>query len=141
MDIRVKIAVIGGGAAGCSLAHHLTALGGPDVAILEADDLANGSTWHAAGLCTQYHSSLNMMRLLQKSVELYDGGLGADTGEEVDYHRCGSLRLATTAEQLDELLARQAMARSIGIPFEVVGRRRRPGSGPCSGRRESSVPP
>ncbi len=121
MDIRVKIAVIGGGAAGCSLAYHLTALGCPDVAILEADDLANGSTWHAAGLCTQYHSSLNMMRLLQKSVELYDGGLGADTGEEVDYHRCGSLRLATTAEQLDELLARQAMARSIGIPFEVVG--------------------
>ena len=121
MDTRVKVAVIGGGAAGCSLAYHLTALGCPDVALLEADDLANGSTWHAAGLCTQYHRSLNMMRLLQTSVELYDGGLAADTGEEVDYHRCGSLRLATSAEQLDEMHARQAMARSIGIPFEVVG--------------------
>lgn len=120
MDTRVKVAVVGGGAAGCSLAYHLTRLGCADVALVEADDLTTGSTWHAAGLCTQYHSSLNMMKLLRTSVELYDGGLAADSGAEVDYHRCGSLRLASTPERVDELHARGAMARYLGIPFEIV---------------------
>lgn len=120
MDTRVKVVVIGGGVAGCSLAYHLTRLGCADVALVEADDLTSGSTWHAAGLCTQYHGRLNLMKLLRTSVELYDHGLAADTGAEIDYHRCGSLRLASTAERVDELHSRRAMARSIGIPFEIV---------------------
>lgn len=113
--------MIGGGVAGCSLAYHLTRLGCPDVAVVEAGDLTSGSTWHAAGLCTQYHSRRNLMKLLRSSIELYDGGLAADIGADVDYHRCGSLRLATTPEGVDELHARRAMAHSLGIPFEVVG--------------------
>ncbi len=121
VDARVKVAVIGGGAAGCSVAYHLTRLGCADVAILEADDLTSGSTWHAAGLCTQYHSRLNLMRLTKASVELYDSGLAADIGADVGYHRCGSLRLARTPQRLDELHARQAMADSLGVPFEIVG--------------------
>ncbi|MST34051.1 FAD-dependent oxidoreductase, partial [Acidimicrobiaceae bacterium USS-CC1] len=120
MDARVKVAVIGGGVAGCSVAYHLGRLGCPDVAVLEADELTSGSTWHAAGLCTQYHSSLQLMKLLRTSVELYDGGLAADTGADVGYHRCGSLRLASTPARVDELHARRAMAESVGIPFEVV---------------------
>lgn len=120
MDERVKVAVIGGGVAGCSVAYHLGRLGCPDVAVLEADELTSGSTWHAAGLCTQYHSSLQLMKLLRTSVELYDGGLAADTGADVGYHRCGSLRLASTPARVDELHARRAMADSVGIPFEVV---------------------
>ena len=120
MDTRVKVAVIGGGVAGCSVAYHLTRLGCPDVAVLEADELTSGSTWHAAGLCTQYHSSLQLMKLLRTSVELYDGGLEADTGVDVGYHRCGSLRLAAITERVDELYARRAMANSVGIPFEIV---------------------
>ncbi len=120
-DSRVRVAVIGGGVAGCSLAYHLTRLGCSDVALVEADVLASGSTWHAAGLCTQYHSRRSLMKLLRSSVDLYDQGLRADTGADVGYHRCGSLRLATTPERVDELHARRAVARSLGIPFDVVG--------------------
>lgn len=114
---RARVAVIGGGVAGCSVLYHLARLGCADTVLLEADELTSGSTWHAAGLCTQYHASQNVMKLLRTSVELYDGGLGEDVG----YHRCGSIRLATTPERLDDLHARSSMARALGIPIEIIG--------------------
>ena len=90
-----KVAVIGGGIAGCSLLYHLTKLGWTDVVLLEQNELTSGTTWHAAGLCTQFSSSMNLMTLLRSSVELYQS-LEAETGRPVGYRRCGSLRLATT---------------------------------------------
>jgi glycine/D-amino acid oxidase-like deaminating enzyme len=62
---EARVVVIGGGIAGCSLAYHLTRLGCTDVVLLEAAELASGSTWHAAGLCTQFVQSYNLMKLLR----------------------------------------------------------------------------
>src|SRR5438477_447096 len=115
-----KVAIIGGGIAGCGLAYHLTKLGWDDVVLLEQAELTAGSTWHAAGLCTQFNSSYNVMGLLRDSVELYQR-LEAETGQAVDYHACGSVRLAATEDRLDEFRQRAAMAEVVGVPFEVVG--------------------
>lgn len=115
-----KVVVVGGGVAGCSVAYHLTRLGWTDVVLLEADELASGSTWHAAGLCTQLASSYAVMRLLRYSLDLYRS-LEADTGRPVDFHECGSVRLATTAERLDEFRHRAAAARLADVPVELVG--------------------
>ena len=68
-----RVVIIGGGIAGCSLLYHLTKLGWSDVMLVEADELTTGSTWHAAGLCTQFNSSWNIMRLLKYSLDLYEG--------------------------------------------------------------------
>jgi len=117
---EARVAVIGGGVAGCSLAYHLTKLGWDDVVLLEADELTSGSTWHAAGLCTQFNASYNIMGLRHYSVDLY-GRLEAETGHAVDFHPCGSVRLCSTQDRLDEFHARRAMAGLVGLPFEIVG--------------------
>src|SRR5256884_4638083 len=105
-----KVAIIGGGIAGCSLAYHLTKLGWDDVVLLEQAELTAGSTWHAAGLCTQFNSSYNLMGLLRYSVELYQR-LEAETGQAVDYHACGSVRLAATKDRLGGVPPPAAMAK------------------------------
>src|ERR671937_1771181 len=95
MLAEAKVAIIGGGIAGCSLAYHLAKLGCDDVVLLEQDELTSGSTWHAAGLCTQFNASYNLMGLLRYSVELYQT-------LQCDYHECGSVRLAATRDRLEE---------------------------------------
>jgi dimethylglycine dehydrogenase len=116
---EARVVVIGGGVAGCSLLYHLTRLGWNDVVLVEKDELTSGSTWHAAGLCTQYIPSYNLMKLLQYSLDLY-GSLEAETGQTVDFHRCGSVRLAESPDRLDDFHYRKGIADTLGIPFEIV---------------------
>jgi dimethylglycine dehydrogenase len=113
------VVIIGGGVAGCSLLYHLTKLGWSDVVLVEANELTSGSTWHAAGLCTQFISSWNLMGLLKYSVALYES-LESETGQAVDYHRCGSLRIAATQDRLDEFRHRKGIADTLGVPFEIL---------------------
>ena len=119
MRSEARVVVIGGGVAGCSLLYHLTKLGWSDVVLLEKDELTSGSTWHAAGLCTQFSASYNLMKLLRYSLDLY-ATLEAETGQPVDLHRCGSLRLASSQDRLDEFAHRKGIADILGIPFEIV---------------------
>jgi dimethylglycine dehydrogenase len=119
MRSEARVVVIGGGVAGCSLLYHLTRMGWRDVLLLEKDELTSGSTWHAAGLCTQFNPSYNLMKLLRYSLDLYDR-LEAETGQPVDLHRCGSLRLAGSQDRLDEFEHRKGIAELLGIPFEIV---------------------
>ena len=116
---EAKLVVIGGGVAGCSLLYHLARLGWTDSVLLEQHELTSGSTWHAAGLCTQFNQSYNLMGLLRRSVEQYET-LEGETGQAVDYHRCGSLRIATTEERLHQFHHVAGIASSVGVPFELV---------------------
>ena len=123
MRSEARVVVIGGGVAGCSLLYHLTKLGWTDVVLVEADELTSGSTWHAAGLCTQFIGSYNLMGLLKYSLDLYKS-LEAETGQAVDFHECGSLRLATSQDRLDEFHHRRGIAEGVGVPFEIISRER-----------------
>ena len=119
MLAEAKLVVIGGGVAGCSLLYHLARLGWTDSVLLEQHELTSGSTWHAAGLCTQFNQSYNLMALLRRSVEEYEA-LEGETGQSVDYHRCGSVRIATTEERLHQFHHVAGIASSVGVPFELV---------------------
>ncbi|MBM3676782.1 MAG: FAD-binding oxidoreductase, partial [Actinobacteria bacterium] len=114
-----RVLVIGGGVAGASTLYHLTRLGWEDVALVEAAELTSGSTWHAAGLCTQFNQSYNLMGLLRHSVELY-GRLEEETGHPVDFHRCGSVRIGTTADRLHQFEHVLGIAQNVGVPMEIV---------------------
>ena len=129
---EARVVVIGGGVAGCSLLYHLTKLGWTDVVLVEADELTSGSTWHAAGLCTQFIGSYNLMGLLKYSLDLYQS-LEAETGQAVDFHECGSIRLATDQDRLDEFHHRRGIAQSRGRAVRDPLPRACPGAPPARG--------
>jgi dimethylglycine dehydrogenase len=116
---RTRVAIIGGGIAGCSVAYHLAELGCSDVVLLEQAELTAGSTWHAAGLCTQFAASPHTMRLLKRSLDLYEA-LERQTGQPVGLHRCGSVRLAESRDRLDQFEHVSGIAAQAGVPFEIV---------------------
>lgn len=116
---RARIVIIGGGILGCSIAYWLTKMGETDVVLLEQHQLTDGATWHAAGLVGQLRSSRNTTRMLEQSVEMYRG-LEAETGQAVDWHETGSLRLACSPERVMELKRLTTMAKSFGLPMEVI---------------------
>src|SRR3954470_7963838 len=113
MLAEARVGIVGGGVAGCSLLYHLELLGWEDVVLLEEDELTSGSTWHTAGLCTQFNPSYNLTGLLRYSVDLYKT-------PDADCHECGSVRLATTRDRVDEFRHRAATGELLGVPVEIV---------------------
>ncbi len=116
---RARVVIIGGGILGCSIAYHLTKMGERDVVLIEQHKLTDGATWHAAGLVGQLRSSRNTTRMLEHSVEMYRG-LEAETGQAVDWHEVGSLRLACSPERVMELKRLATMAKSFGLPMDII---------------------
>ncbi len=98
---HVRALVIGGGAVGCSCLYHLSLLGWRDLLLIERDDLTSGSTWHAAGNCPTFSTSWGVLKLQQYSVALYRR-LAEAVEYPINYHVTGSVRLAHTAERMDE---------------------------------------
>jgi sarcosine dehydrogenase len=120
---RARIVIVGGGILGCSIAYWLTKYGETDVLLLEQHQLTDGATWHAAGLVGQLRSSRNTTRMLEQSVEMYRG-LEVETGQAVDWHETGSLRLSCSPERTLELKRLTTMAKSFGLPMEIIGPQR-----------------
>ncbi|HLF02316.1 MAG TPA: FAD-dependent oxidoreductase [Anaerolineales bacterium] len=114
-----QITIIGGGIAGCSIAYHLAQLGQKDVLLLEKGELTSGSTWHAAGLVTHFHTSPTLMRMRKQSIELYRS-LQAGPGAARHWHEVGSLRVASSPDQFKFLQRQVGMAKAIGLEVEIL---------------------
>jgi len=116
---HARVVIIGGGVGGCSIAYHLTQMGWKDVVVLERHELTSGSTWHSAGLVGQLRSDANLTRMMQYSTELY-GRLKDETGQDTGWRQVGGLRLASSPERMQDLKRLVGMARSFGMPLEIV---------------------
>ncbi len=114
-----RVVIIGGGIAGCSIAYHLTRMGWTDILLLDKGELTSGSTWHAAGLVTQFHTSPTLMKMRLYSVGLYRQ-LQAEAGEGVGWHQVGSLRLASSPDHFMALQRQISQAKALGMDVEMI---------------------
>ena len=119
MQTHARAVVIGGGCVGASILYGLAKRGWSDVVLLERTQLTAGSTWHAAGLIPSYARSINIGRMIAKSIEIYEG-LEAETGQHVGWHKCGQLRIANTRDRMDEYKSYMSVAEVQGIRAELV---------------------
>jgi glycine cleavage system aminomethyltransferase T/glycine/D-amino acid oxidase-like deaminating enzyme len=112
MAEQARVVVIGGGITGCSVAYHLAEAGWRDVILVEKAGLTAGSTSQAAGLVTAFNPSSTMLAWRRYSIELY-GRLGV-------FSPVGSVRLASSPEQLKELERTASRARGVGLDVGVI---------------------
>ncbi|HTG96899.1 MAG TPA: FAD-dependent oxidoreductase, partial [Burkholderiales bacterium] len=117
--LNAEIVIIGGGAIGCSIAYHLSRFSKKSILLLEKAQLTHGSTWHAAGLVGQLRSKRNLTRLMQNSVALYRT-LERETGQAIDWHEVGSVRLASSPERWSELKRAATTARGFNFEMELI---------------------
>ncbi|KXK13600.1 MAG: FAD dependent oxidoreductase [Chloroflexi bacterium OLB14] len=116
---QAQVVIIGGGVGGNSIAYHLTKLGWKDVVVLERHELTSGSTWHSAGLVGQMRSDANLTRMMHYSTNLYRE-LKNETGQDTGWREVGGVRLACSAERMEETKRLVGMARSFGVPMELI---------------------
>ncbi len=112
MKDQAEIVIIGGGIFGAQVAYHLAKYGRNDVVIVEKGEIASGESSHAAGLVTQFATSQAMLKFRMYSVELYSK-LGL-------FNHVGSLRVASSREQLKELERSVSRAKALGLECEVI---------------------
>jgi glycine cleavage system aminomethyltransferase T/glycine/D-amino acid oxidase-like deaminating enzyme len=109
---QARVVVIGGGITGVSVAYHLAEAGWTDVLLIEKAGLTAGATSQAAGLVTAFNPSSTMLAWRRYSIELY-GRLGV-------FSAVGSVRLASSPEQLKELERTASRARGVGLDVGVI---------------------
>ena len=120
MKSHAKVVVVGGGVMGVGLLYHLALEGWTDIALIEKGELTSGSTWHAAGQCPHFNSSLNMTKVHVYGTQLYPQ-LEKLTGQAVSWHGCGGLRLATTDEEVNWLKYVFGISKLAGYEAEIIG--------------------
>jgi dimethylglycine dehydrogenase len=119
MKTQARVVVIGGGVVGVSTLYHLTKKGWSDVVLVERKELTSGSTWHAAGLLPLFNVSYSVGQIHKYSVKLYQT-LERETGQPVGFKKVSNIRLACTADRMDEYRSYAGVAATIGVDVRFL---------------------
>jgi len=128
-DIKVDVAIVGGGYTGLSAAYHLkTADPSLDVAILEAESVGFGASGRNAGfVMTLFGSSVGLMRLLHGQERIRQAhefmaraiaeleAMIAEHAIDCEYERSGFLRVATAPAYARRIRKEVEFFQSLGI--------------------------
>jgi dimethylglycine dehydrogenase len=120
MKSHARVVIVGGGIMGVGLLYHLALEGWRDIVLVEKGELTSGSTWHAAGQCPHFNSSLNATKLHVYGTGLY-ARLEELTGQAVSWHGCGGLRLACTDEEVHWFQHVYGISRLAGYEAHIIG--------------------
>jgi glycine oxidase len=129
--------VVGAGIIGCAVAREL-ARRGARTAILDQRSAGGGATQASAGVLAPYIEAPGagpLHDLTVRSLALYDdfiADIERDTGRAIEYRRCGTLEVATTAESVERLMAVSIWARAAGMDAQWM-------DGPAAGRLEPAL--
>lgn len=115
----VEVIIIGGGVVGCSIAYHLAKSGCREVIILEKEGIGSGSTKKCPGGIRQQFSSEINIKLSMESVIFFEH-FEDETGYPADFHQCGYLMLATTAEELEAFRQNIELQRKLGVEVYLI---------------------
>ena len=114
-----RVVIIGGGVVGTSTLYHLAKAGWKDCVLLEKNELAAGSTWHAAGNVPNFAGSWAVMNMQRYGAAMYRT-LGEDVDYPMNYHVTGSIRLAHSKERMQEFERVAGMGRYQGLQMDIM---------------------
>ena len=113
------VVIIGGGVMGTSTAFHLAEAGDSNVLLLEADQLASGSTSKAAGgIRAQFSDELNIALAL-RSLDAFEQ-FHERPGADIDLHQDGYLFLLTTPEDVATFERSVELQNRCGVPSRMI---------------------
>jgi len=116
-----KVAVIGGGVIGCSVAYHLAKFGWKDTILLERDQLTSGTTWHAAGLVSQLGPTAAITKIRKYSLDLYKK-LEKEVDHSAGLRLNGALSIAETKGRWQELQRQATTAQLYDVDVRILNK-------------------
>ena len=118
MKSDVQVVVVGGGIAGASLLYWLAKKGWTDTVLVERRELTSGSTWHSSGQVAYFGPQEEYTRLYTSSIQTYIQA-EQESGQSISFHQPGSLRLASSKEELERFKIHKPDFDQRGIPYKV----------------------
>ena len=122
MKSHARVVIIGGGSLGVNLLYHLTKGGWSDVVLVEKGELTSGSTWHAAGLCSNFIGNHTVAQIHDYTIKLYNEILPEETGEKSVFHQCGSIRQGFTKIEEEWFKNLESRSKNIGFEFNIISK-------------------
>ena len=119
LPTHADVVIIGGGVMGASTAFHLAEAGVRNILLLEAEQLAGGSTSKAAGgIRAQFSDELNIALAL-RSLDAFEQ-FHIRPGGDIDLHQDGYLFLLTTADDVSTFERSVELQNRCGVPSRML---------------------